>query len=64
MISVIKANIKQQIKENKTTAINVCNILHEDRRYIWRMTDKVQAAKIVRIAHAIGCEPSELFKGL
>lgn len=64
MISVIKANIKQQIKEHNTTAIKVCEMLHEDRRYLWRMTDKVQAAKIIRIANAIGCEPSELFKGL
>jgi len=38
--------------------------MNEGRNYINRMTDKVHAAKVIRIANAIGCEPSELLKGL
>lgn len=64
MIKQIKTNIKREIKERGTTIGAVCIILGKDRQYINRITDEVKANKVISIAHAIGCDPFELFKGL
>lgn len=64
MIIQIKENIKTEIKKNKTSVQAVCNILGKHRNFINRMTDEVKLNKIIDIAHAIGCTPSDLLKGL
>ena len=38
--------------------------MRKDRKYIYRITDEVKLKKIVEIAKYIGCNPSELLKGL
>lgn len=64
MINIIKANIKFQLKIRNKTIQNLCKQLGRKRSYIYLMTDNVSAIKIIQIAHAIGCEPSDLFKDL
>lgn len=64
MIIQIKENIKTEIKKNKTSVQTVCNILGKHRNFINRMTDEVKLNKIIDIAHAIGCTPADLLKGL
>lgn len=64
MIEKVKENIKKEIKARKTTVQTVCNILHKDRFYIYRMTDETKLNKIINIARAIGCTPADLLKGL
>ena len=64
MIEIVKKNIKEQIKARKTTAQEVCKIMGVGDKFIYRMTDEVKMNKIVKIAHTIGCTPSELLKGI
>ena len=63
MIQKVKENIKAECKARNITIENLCKTMKKDRKYIYRITDKVQLIKIINIAHAIGCEPSELLKG-
>lgn len=60
----LKRNIKATAKKYGTTIGEVCNRMNKDRLFIYRITDKVSLQKIIEIARAIGCEPSELLKGL
>ena len=63
MIQTVKENIKAECKARSITIENLCKTMKKDRKYIYRITDKVQLIKIINIAHAIGCEPTELLKG-
>ena len=64
MIKQVKSNIKEQLKQSNMTIQELCKLMRKDRRYIYRITDEVKLNKIVEIAKYIGCEPSELLKGL
>lgn len=64
MIETVKKNIKEQIRLNKTTAQKVCKIMNVSDKFIYRMTDEVKFNKLVRIAQAIRCTPSDLIKGI
>lgn len=64
MIEIVKKNIKEQMKANDTDVNKVCKALGVDRKFIYRMTDEVKLNKIVRIAHAIGCNTLDLLKGI
>ena len=64
MIEQVKQNIKEQLKISNMTTQELCRLMRKDRRYIYYMTDEVKLNKIVEIAKYIGCEPSELLKGL
>ena len=64
MIGIIKNNIKREIKARGLTTEKVCKALGKDRRYIYRTTDKIKVCKLLDIANAIGCDVSELLKGL
>ena len=64
MIEQVKQNIKEQLKTSNMTIQELCKLMRKDRRYIYYMTDEVKLKKIVEIAKYIGCEPSELLKGL
>lgn len=64
MIKELKHNIKVKIKEKGLTIKEVCNKLNSDRLYIYRMTEEVKLNKVIDIANAIGCSPSDLLNGL
>ena len=64
MIKQVKQNIKEQLKQSNMTIQELCKIMRKDRKYIYRITDEVKLNKIVEIAKYIGCNPSELLKGL
>ena len=64
MIEQVKQNIKEQLKQSNMTTQELCKLMRKDRRYIYYITDEVKLNKIVEIAKYIGCEPSELLKGL
>ena len=64
MIEQVKQNIKEQLKLSNMTILELCKLMRKDRRYIYYMTDEVKLNKIVEIAKYIGCNPSELLKGL
>lgn len=64
IIQQVKFNIEYEIKERKLTTKKVCERLKVDRFYIYRMTDRTPLEKIVKIAEAIGCTPSDLLKGI
>ena len=64
MIEQVKQNIKEQLKLSNMTILVLCKLMRKDRRYIYYMTDEVKLNKIVEIAKYIGCNPSELLKGL
>ena len=64
MIEQVKQNIKEQLKQSNMTIQELCKLMRKDRRYIYYITDEVKLNKIVEIAKYIGCEPSELLKGL
>ena len=64
MIKQVKQNIKEQLKTSNMTIQQLCKLMHKDRKYIYRITDEVKLNKIVEIAKYIGCNPSELLKGL
>lgn len=64
MIEIIKKNIKIQSKKNGLTIQSLCKVLRKDRNYINRITNEVKLNKIISIANAIGCTPSELLEGL
>ena len=64
MIEQVKQNIKEQLKLSNMTILELCKLMRKDRRYIYYMTDEVKLNKIVEIAKYIGCNPSDLLKGL
>ena len=64
MIKQVKSNIKEQLKQSNMTIQELCKIMRKDRKYIYRITDEVKLKKIIEISKYIGCEPSELLKGL
>ena len=64
MIEQVKQNINEQLKQSNITIQELCKLMRKDRRYIYYMTDEVKLNKIIEIAKYIGCNPSELLKGL
>ena len=64
MIKQVKSNIKEQLKQSNMTIQELCKLMRKDRRYIYRITDEVKLKKIVDISKYIGCNPSDLLKGL
>ena len=64
MIKQVKSNIKEQLKQSNMTIQELCKIMRKDRKYVYRITDEVKLNKIVEIAKYIGCNPSDLLKGL
>ena len=64
MIKQVKQNIKEQLKQSNMTIQELCKLMRKDRKYIYRITDEVKLKKIIEISKYIGCEPSELLKGL
>ena len=64
MIEQVKSNIKEQLKQSNMTAQELCKLMRKDRRYIYYITNEVKLKKIVEIAKYIGCNPSDLLKGL
>ena len=64
MIEQVKQNIKEQLKTSNMTIQELCKLMRKDRRYIYYITDEVKLNKIIEISKYIGCEPSELLKGL
>ena len=64
MIEQVKQNIKEQLKQSNMTIQELCKLMRKDRRYIYYITDEVKLNKIVEIAKYIGCNPSDLLKGL
>ena len=64
MIKQVKSNIKEQLKQSNMTNQELCKLMRKDRKYIYRITDEVKLKKIIEISKYIGCEPSELLKGL
>ena len=64
MIKQVKSNIKEQLKLSNMTIQELCKLMRKDRKYIYRITEEVKLNKIIEIAKYIGCNPSELLKGL
>ena len=64
MIKQVKSNIKEQLKQSNMTIQELCRLMRKDRKYIYRITEEVKLNKIIEIAKYIGCNPSELLKGL
>ena len=64
MIEQVKQNIKEQLKQSNMTIQELCKLMRKDRRYIYYMTDEVKLNKIIEISKYIGCNPSDLLKGL
>ena len=64
MIKQVKNNIKEQLKASNMTTQELCKLMKKDRKYIYRITNEVKLNKIIEISKYIGCEPSELLKGL
>ena len=64
MIKQVKSNIKEQLKQSNMTIQELCKIMRKDRKYIYRISEEVKLNKIVEIAKYIGCNPSDLLKGL
>ena len=64
MIEQVKQNIKEQLKQSNMTIQELCKLMRKDRRYIYYMTDEVKLNKIIELSKYIGCNPSELLKGL
>ena len=64
MIKQVKNNIKEQLKLSNMTIQELCRLMKKDRKYIYRITDEVKLNKIIEISKYIGCNPSELLKGL
>ena len=63
MIKIIKDNIKQELKSRNKNINDLCKAMKTNRNYISMLKDNTPISKIINIAHAIGCEPSELLKG-
>ena len=64
MIEQVKINIKEQLKQSNMTIQQLCKLMRKDRRYIYYITNEVKLKKIIEIAQYIGCNPSDLLKGL
>ena len=62
-LKVLKQNIKDLAKGNSRSIAEVCKVLGYNRDHINRM-ENPSAGKLIDIAHAIGCTPSDLFKGI
>lgn len=60
---LLKRNIKELTKTNGKTIADICKVLGYHRDHINRM-ENPSAGKLIDIAHAIGCTPSDLFKGV
>lgn len=61
-LEAIKRNIKAKAKEKNKTIEQICKALGYYRDHINKMQNP-SAGKLIDIAHAIGCEPTELLKG-
>ena len=57
-------NIKRGLKSNKSSVAKLCKDLGVNRNYINQIKPGVGLDKVIRIANAIGCTPSELIEGL
>ncbi len=57
-------NIKRRLKDNKSSISKLCKDLGVNRNYINQIKPGVGLDKIISIAYAIGCKPSELLEGL
>ena len=64
MIERVKINIKEQLRASNMTIQQLCKLMRKDRKYIYRITEEVKLKKIIEIAKYIGCNPSDLLKGL
>ena len=64
MIEQVKINIKEQLRASNMTIQQLCKLMRKDRKYIYRITNEVKLNKIVDIAKYIGCNTSDLLKGL
>ena len=64
MIKQVKSNIKEQLKQSNMTIQELCKLMRKDRKYVYRITEEVKLNKIVEIAKYIGCNPSDLLKGV
>ena len=64
MIEQVKINIKEQLRASNMTIQQLCKLMRKDRKYIYRITNEVKLKKIIEIAQYIGCNPSDLLKGL
>ena len=64
MIKQVKSNIKEQLKQSNMTIQELCKLMRKDRKYIYRITNEVKLNKIIEISKYIGCNPSDLLKGL
>ena len=64
MIEQVKINIKEQLRASNMTIQQLCKLMRKDRKYIYRITEEVKLKKILEIAQYIGCNPSDLLKGL
>lgn len=64
MIEQVKQNIKEQLKQSNMTIQELCKLMRKDRRFIYYITDEVKLKKIIEIAQYIGCNTSDLLKGL
>lgn len=62
-LDAIKRNIKAQAKEKNKTIEQICKELGYYRDHINKMQNP-SAGKLIDIANAIGCTPSELLKGI
>lgn len=62
-LSILKGNIKELTKNNGKTIAYVCKVLGYHRDHINKI-ENPSAGKLIDIAAAIGCPPSELLKGI
>lgn len=60
---ILKRNIKELTKTNGKTIAYVCEALGYHRDHINKI-ENPSAGKLINIANAIGCTPSDLFKGI
>lgn len=64
MKNKIIENIKRELKERKSNINKLCRTLHVNRNYISQLKDNTPVSKLKKISDAIGCNLSNLFKGL
>ena len=64
MIEIIKRNIRKEIRDRQKKTSDVCKMLGKSRNFINTLTDSSGIIKIQTISKAIGCNISDLFKGL
>lgn len=61
---ILIVNIKRELKHRGSNIGELCKAMGVNRNYINQIGDNVGVKKMVSIAHAIGCTPSELFNDL